>query len=715
MAEINYAAVAVFRPVHSTFEYSVPKGLREEVEAGSICSVPFRGERERGVVIETSDEPSFSGERKAIGKVLSRQPLKEPILELARWLSGATFTPLGQVFKRMIPADLSIRPRMKKSIELVSSFEEVRVFVEEEGRQAPKQAEILKQLLTADGPMEKKELLDRAGSSRSPLNSLLKRGFIGEISLPVVENSEWKIPEGFELAAQDLSCPEELDGFSGSFEEYAIYSTERERLARYLELIRLFARDGSVLVLAPDVLRSRELAGLIEKELDLTSLTYHSELTRGEISHRWQLARRGGVDVVVGVLSAVYLPLSGLKGILVEDEGNRNYELQEQDPKGNLVETALKRGELEDVPVILGGPTPSINTYYRLQKGEFRELGNNSSHFPAESIELDLGTPNSASSDRTLSKGLLSALEENYSRGEPALIVGERAGPSSAAICQECGAVLRCPNCQVPLAYRSSGNYTICPYCGEKEDIVDCQNCGSDEVKFIGGGLGEVERELNSYLPMAEVRSYDSKAEGPNYFFRSVRDLINGDVDILIGTSLIGSLFLGEKLPLVGLLDLDLLLNRATYRSTEFLARRVFKGYELVKPGGRIYLDGFRADQAPFELIKAENWERLYERELESRQLMGYPPCRELIEIEVRGSDPAEVGERIDDVKRQLRELVPEADVLGPTEEHPATGTGDGARSYLMVKTEDLADLLDVLGSIFPRSERRNIRLNPYL
>lgn len=245
--------------------------------------------------------------------------------------------------------------------------------------------------------------------------------------------------------------------------------------------------------------------------------------------------------------------------------------------------------------------------------------------------------------------------------------------------------------------------------------MLVCQDCGSDEVKFIGGGLEEVEKELSEYLPEARIHSYDFQGSNWNEFSQVLDGLLSGDLDILLGTTVVGSLFLGGKVPLVGLLDLDIPLNRATYRSTEFLTRRIFQGCELVEPGGRVFLQGLHEEEVLIEPIREGKWERLYERELESRKLMGYPPYRELVEIEVRGSNPSEVRERVDEIKRELEECVPEAETLGPTEKGTPGSKEVGSRYYLMVKIEEISELLNALDSIVPRSESRRIRLNPYL
>jgi len=94
MTKNRYASVAVFRPIPSTFEYTVPPSLADSVEQGSVCLVPFREELERGVVLGVSREPSYEGPRKPIEEIISHQPLQKSLVELARWLSYSTLTPL---------------------------------------------------------------------------------------------------------------------------------------------------------------------------------------------------------------------------------------------------------------------------------------------------------------------------------------------------------------------------------------------------------------------------------------------------------------------------------------------------------------------------------------------------------------------------------------------------------------------------------------------
>ena len=711
----SYARIAVFRPIPKLFEYSVSGEFQDRVTVGSICSVPFRGERVRGVVVELSEQPSFPGEKKSVSEVISDRPLSESLMDLARWISHRTLTPLGQVFHRMVPADLTVSPREKKVIELTGSFAEIRQFIEEKRSRAPKQVEILECLLTSDETVEKKYLLERADSSRSPLNSLLESDLIREVSLPELKSEGQEFPCELDLAEPASDILEELEGLTNSFVRLALHSSGPELLGSYSRTVELIQERGTVFFLTSDVGRARWFSELFRRRLDLRSLTYHSGLTRGEQSYRWNTAKTGSVDVFVGVLNAIYLPVPDLGGIVIDDEGDRNFELKEQDPKGNLVEIALKRGELEGRPVVYSGVGPSIRSYHEMKTGSLNRPGGKADDLirgPASGVEIRV--QGSGSSGNSISEGFKRELRANFEKGKPAMVIGERAGPSNAAICDECGSILRCPDCQIPLAYSSSGRYGVCPYCGLKKEMLVCDNCGSEAIRFIGGGLEAIEKELAALLPTGNIRVFNSQAGSGQELSELFRELLRGDLDVLLGTRSLLTPFLAGKVPLLGLLDLDILLNRPTYRSTEFLFRRILKGANIVGPDGKLFLQGLRSEQLPLGAIASGKWRELYENELESRRRMNYPPHGELVEVSFQGRDVDSLEKAARTLKEKLEEEGLEGRVLGPMGEGSLGGDKSGSRSRLMVKTDDLDGFLAKFHSVVNEEHREMIRLNPY-
>ncbi|MFB6214262.1 MAG: hypothetical protein ABEI54_00175, partial [Candidatus Bipolaricaulia bacterium] len=606
---------------------------------------------------------------------------------------------------RFVPGDLSVRPRTIEGVELKGSFQSIRGFIERNEKKCPKQVELLEFLLARDEPVEKDELLRKANSSRSPLAALKEKDMVEIASLPEIGGPRTGTP-------RRPSSPLELDRELGEvpelepgvYAQYAVNGRGDRRLAVYLELVRNLAGKGTVLVLAPNVIRAEEITKMVREELNRIALSYHSDLTDGEISSRWNLARTDEVDVFVGVLSAVYLPVSRLSAIIVEGDGERNYDLTEQDPKGNLIETARKRAELEKVPLILGGRGPSVRSYYQVATGELEPITGGFPDGFGRAVDLALEAPGRDFGDRALGPGLKRALKSSYGKEGPALIVGSKRGTSSAAICDECGKVARCPDCEVPLTFTGSGNYGICPYCGSKANLLVCESCGSDELKFIGSGLEKAEAEVRSLLPEAEVRRFDSQEETWKDFLKLADEVLSGRVDVLLGTALVESLYFQDQGSLIGLLDLDLVNNRPSYRSTEFLLQRVLAGLDLAKNGGKVFLQTRGDRGGPFDFIKARNWRELYESELESRRRMGYPPFMNLIKIEVEKGEKKEAREVALKLKEDLTSAGGNYQLLGPTSNTFEKRKGR-YRSELIVKTEEAGDLLDLVNSLVSEEE----------
>ncbi|MEF8916227.1 MAG: hypothetical protein V5A77_00900 [Candidatus Bipolaricaulota bacterium] len=710
-SSVKYARVAIFRPIRSTFEYSLPAHLKEKVTSGSVCRLPFRGEDVRGVVLEIREEPQYEGERKEIKELISRKPLPGAIIELARWLSYSTLTPIGQVLNRFVPGDLSVRPRTREIVELKTSFQSVSSFIERNEKKCPKQVELLEFLLSQEEPVEKNELLRKANSSRSPLAALREKDMVEMTSLPEMGGQEAETFEGLssplDIGRESREIPKlEPDGFA----QYAVNGRGGKRLAAYLGVIQSLAENGTVLVLAPNVIRAEEIKNIVREELSLIALSYHSDLTDGEISSRWNLALEGEVDVFVGVLSAVYLPVPRLRAIIVEGDGERNYDLTEQDPKGNLIETARKRAELETASLILGGRGPSVESYYRITAGELETITGDFPEGFKRPVDLALEWD---SGDRALGPGLRRALKWSYGEEGPALIVGSKRGTSSAAICDECGEVVRCPDCEVPLTFTGSGNYGICPYCGSKANLLVCENCGSDELNFIGSGLEKAESEVRSLLPEADVRLFDSQEETWDDFLKLAGEVLRGKVDVLLGTSIVESLYFQDRNSLIGLLDLDLVNNRPSYRSTEFLLQRVLAALDLVKDGGKVLLGTQEDRGGPFDLIKSGNWRELYERELKSRRRMGYPPLRSLIKVEVERGEKKEARDVALKLKKELTSAEGNYKLLGPTSNTFEKRKGQ-YRSDLIVKAEEAGKLFDLINSLVSEKEYGEVRLNPF-
>ncbi|MBS3788137.1 hypothetical protein KGY79_08105, partial [Candidatus Bipolaricaulota bacterium] len=177
--------------------------------------------------------------------------------------------------------------------------------------------------------------------------------------------------------------------------------------------------------------------------------------------------------------------------------------------------------------------------------------------------------------------------------------------------------------------------------------------------------------------------------------------------------SLVESFYFQGKSALICLLDLDLVSNRPSYRSTEFLIQRVLAGLDMVKDGGRVFLQVQGDRGAAFDFIQNRDWRELYENELKSRRRMGYPPFRSLIKLEVEKSKEKKAREIASRLKEELASVEGNYQLLGPTSNTFAKRKGR-YQSDLIVKAEKPEDFFDLINSIVSDEEYEEVRLNPF-
>jgi primosomal protein N' (replication factor Y) len=432
-----------------------------------------------------------------------------------------------------------------------------------------------------------------------------------------------------------------LDGVTGS-----------GKTAIYVELLaRTLGRGRPALVLVPEISLALPLVDRLRADLDARVAVLHSGLGDGERADEWRRIRRGDVDVVVGTRLAVLAPMADVGLIVVDEEHDPAYK-SDRTPRLQARDAAIALGGLAGAPVVLGSATPSVETEGHARDGSIERVrltSRLSGAAPQVQI-VDLRAELAAGNLGMLSRALAAGLAE-LGEGEQAILVINRRGTASVVLCRDCGYVAACPDCTRPLVYHQAGQTLRCHHCGRAWPMpTRCPNCGSARIKYLGGGTERLEREVKDRYPGLRIGRLDRDVvERKGAAERVVDAFTDGQLDVLVGTSLVTKGLDIPAVTLVGVVSADVALNlpdeRAAERTYQLLAQAVGRAGRGELPG-RAIMQTYQPEHPAIVAVADGRAAAFYDAELELRRRFGSPPFGRLIKLTVALPDRAE-AERV--------------------------------------------------------------------
>jgi len=443
----------------------------------------------------------------------------------------------------------------------------------------------------------------------------------------------------------------------------------------YLRLAAAVLQTGRrVLMLVPEIGLTPAVAAQFRDAFGGRVAIQHSGLSDGERHDQWQRIRRGAVDVVVGTRSAVFAPLDNVGLIVVDEEHDGSYK-QEESPRYNGRDLAIVRGQRSRALVVLGSATPSMESYHNAMTGKYERvvLEKRVLDRPLATVAVVDMREEMASEgpDVVLSRPLVAALQQRLERKEQSLVLLNRRGFATTVLCRQCAGTLDCPNCSVSLVVHGDGQArrAQCHYCNYTARVPKaCPLCAGPYLEQIGYGTERIEREVAHACPGARVARLDRDAIRRKGALASLLARFrDGDIDVLVGTQMIAKGHDFPRVTLVGVVSADVGLGMADFRASE----RTFQ--LLTQVAGR----AGRGDQAGEAIVQTlypehysvrlacrQDYAAFYEKEIEFRRKMRYPPHIALINVVVRAGTFAASMDDASDVAQKLRAT--DFHVLGP-------------------------------------------------
>jgi primosomal protein N' (replication factor Y) len=443
----------------------------------------------------------------------------------------------------------------------------------------------------------------------------------------------------------------------------------------YLRAIEAtLALGRGALMLVPEIGLTPAVAGQFHQRFAGKVAMLHSAFHDAERAQEWRRIRSGEASVVVATRSGVFSPVQNLGLILVDEEHDQSYKQQET-PRYHGRDVAVMRAKDAGAVVILGSATPSLETRYNASTGKYLRLAlpERIEKRPMPKVTLVdmrqefLETRKQA----TFSRALIDAVDARLKNGEQTMLLLNRRGFSSFVACRACGERVQCANCSVTLTFHRRDRRMLCHYCNYSERVPEhCPKCGSDYIQFLGLGSERLEEELHGAFPKARIARLDRDSVRGKHDYETVLSAFRaGDYDVLVGTQMIAK---GHDIPnvtLVGVVNADIGLGlpdfRAAERTFQLLTQAAGRAGRGETPG-IVLIQTINPDHYAIRCAAAQDYQAFYQKEIEFRRSMSYPPFSSLANVIVRGTKEEEALSHSSALGRLLQPAPEGVRVLGP-------------------------------------------------
>ena len=440
-------------------------------------------------------------------------------------------------------------------------------------------------------------------------------------------------------------------------------------------------RGRQVIILVPEIALTPQAVRRFLSRFPGQVGMIHSKLSEGERYDTWRRARSGKLKVIIGARSALFAPLPNV-GLIVVDECHDSSYYQSEPPYYHAATAAQDYARLCGAVCVLGSATPTVEQRFQAENQKLTKLV-----LPHRIVEtglppvqvVDMREELKTGNRGIFSRVLAESLAETISRGEQAILFLNRRGTATYVFCRDCGHVMKCPNCETPLTLHverltlnDQPSTLLCHHCNYTRLMPkSCPTCGGRNIRAYGLGSEKVEEEVQAMFPGVRTLRWDwDTTRQKDAHEMILMHFANHQADVLVGTQMLAK---GLDLPLVTLVGI-VLADVGLNLPDPFAGEKVFQTLTQVagragrsSRGGKVIMQTFMPEDYAIQFAAQHDVNGFYERELEYRRRLGYPPYAKLARLEYRHADPARAEEESQKTANRLKIKI-EAEGLRQTE-----------------------------------------------
>lgn len=672
--------VAVPSPLRRLFDYLVPPEMAKNAAPGALqpgcrVTVTFGRRAVTGLIIERTNHSDFELTKlKPISALIDPEPLlPASLFKLFIWAARYYQHPIGDALFSTLPVLLrkgELPPEQGQRCWQLSTLG--KGLGPDSLKQARKQRALI-DLLQADGQISDEHMAETF--SRGIIKQLQEKSLIEPIVCDIPDVALETLLKQDPLALypsqqQALDAIDQhsfncslLDGITGSGKT-EVYLQSIEKALRY---------ERQALVLIPEISLTPQTEKRFRDRFNVPIVTLHSGLSDKQRLQAWMMARAGTAKIILGTRSAIFTPLKAPGLIILDEEHDQSYK-QQEGFRYSARDLAVIRAQQENIPIILGSATPSLESLNNCHGGRYQHLVLSTRAGNAVQPDWKIIDLKTERTDSGIAATTLAAISDTIDNNHQVLVFLNRRGFAPAMLCHQCGWTAECHSCDSRLTVHRARGRLICHHCDYQQRVPQqCPSCQSRQLVAAGEGTERSEAFLQRCFPQTKVLRVDRDSTRKKGAMQEVFDTADsGEPCILIGTQMLAKGHHFENVTLVAVLDADSGLFSPDFRGHERMGQLLTQVAGRSGRGdapGRVFVQTHQPDHPLLELLITRGYSHFAKQLIPHRQLTQLPPFRHMAVIRAESTRADEAETFLHLARKIAQSLVPatpELSYLGP-------------------------------------------------
>ncbi|MCX8600328.1 MULTISPECIES: primosomal protein N' [unclassified Gilliamella] len=632
------AHIALPVPLYQLYDYR----LTQPAEVGMRVKVPFGKRDAIGVIVSIDQQTDVPIEcLKDISEIIDNEPLFTPaVWQLLNWAVSYYHFPIGEVIFHAMP--VLVRQGKQASKAEIKQWQ-----LTELGKNCDLKSlsrSYKQQLLLTS---LKNNMFSENDFSANIFHQLEKKQLIKQVSV-TPDTVEWQShfstnPTSIRLNEEQTKAIASVNQQNQQFNVFLLEGiTGSGKTEVYLNILSdILSAGKQALILVPEIGLTPQTIKRFKQRFNAPIDILHSGLTDKQRFEVWLRSRSGENAIVVGTRSALFTPFKHLGMIIIDEEHDNSYK-QQEGWRYHARDLAIIRAKIENIPIILGSATPSLETLNNAQNQKYQLLQLTQRAGDASLAQQSILDIRGLVLCAGLSQPLIDQIKKHLSNNNQVMLFLNRRGFSPSIICHDCGWIAECPRCDMPYTYHQKQHKLICHYCDTPRALPhQCPKCGSTHLIPIGFGTEQLEKQLEILFPNIKISRIDrdtvsKKGALDNY----LKEIQQGGAHILVGTQILAKGHHFPDVTLVGIVDVDGALFSSDFRATERFAQiytQVSGRAGREAKTGEVILQTYHPDHPLLNVLLSKGYQEFAKFTLQERRQTHLPPFS--YQVMIRAAD----------------------------------------------------------------------------